>query len=300
MNILNQIKSHIPAPIRKRLKSFVRNAKVRSARNRGDIITKDRLIIDLKSMGINNGDILMVHSSLSSMGYVDGGPGTIVDSLFDIVGDTGTILMPVYPIFGDWWEFIQSDPIFDPLNSPSSLGKITDTFWRYPGVKRSLHPTHSVAAIGPSAEYLISDHEKSITPCGNPSPFLKLIELKGRILHLGSPFWSTSSFHVVEDLIDDYPINVYYPEEFKMRVLDPIIGEKHVRVKIHDPEIAQYRIDKNKKIENEIYDYCRKKGIVQTSQVGLATSHLIDAAGLEELLEVLILKGITIYDRKVI
>jgi aminoglycoside 3-N-acetyltransferase len=238
----------------------------------------------------------MAHSSLSRLGHVEGGPDAVIDALLDVLGPHGTLLMPVYPAGANWTTYVDSDPLFDPRTSPSCMGKITDAFWRRPGVLRSLHPTHSVAAYGPQASFLVTDHEKSPTPCGPTSPFRKLIDVEGRIIHLGSPFWSTSSFHVVEDVVPDFPRKVYLDEPIPMRYLD-LDGVEHVvPVKVHDPVTAATRIDKTKAKENEIYHICVSSGVARSYRIGRATVHLIESRPLEQLMEHLVEEGITIYE----
>ena len=258
-------------------------------------MTRELLVVGLAQVGVRRGDVLLVHSSLSSLGHVEGGPDTVIDALLEVVGPEGTILMPAYPVVGDWMTYINSDVVFDPRTSPSAMGVITDVFWRRPGVLRSLHPTHPVAAYGPHAEYLVRDHEKSQSPCGPASPFRKLVELDGHILHLGSPFCNTTSFHVVEDIVPDFPCKVYLDEPILMRYLDLEGVEHAVPVKIHDPVTAATRIEKVKAKEQEIYNCCRERGVVHTGKIGLAMVHLMEARALEELLEELAAKGITIY-----
>jgi aminoglycoside 3-N-acetyltransferase len=219
----------------------------------------------------------------------------VIEALLEAVGQDGTILMPAYPVSGDWMSYVRSGRLFDPRNSPSAFGKITDRFWRREGTLRSLHPTHSVAAFGPEAAYLVKDHERSQTPAGDPSPFRKLIELDGRILHLGSPFWATSSFHVVEDVVFPFPRSVYLDQPIRMRYLDWKGEEHRAAIKVHDPALVPFRIDKVKAKEDEIYARCAEKGIVRTNRIGPATVHLIEAPALEKLLEELAASGITIY-----
>jgi len=295
MSIRSVARAILPVSLRASLKRGRRRLRWYLARVRGAVMTRERLVVGLTQVGVRRGDILLVHSSLSSLGHVEGGPDAVIDALLEAVGSEGTILMPAYPVTGDWMTYINSDAVFDPRTSPSTMGRITDVFWRRPGVLRSLHPTHPLAVYGPHAEYLVREHEKSQSPCGHTSPFRKLIELNGCILHLGSPFCNTTSLHVVEDIVPDFPRKVYLDEPVLMRYLDFEGAEHVVPVKIHDPVTAATRIEKVKAKEEEIYNYCRERGVVHTGKIGLATVHLIEAGALEGLLEELVAKGITIY-----
>lgn len=295
MSLRSLLKAVLPQPARTFLKRARRRLKWSAARARGVRLTKTDIVAGLQQLGVPEGAILLVHSSLSSLGHVEGGPETVIDALLEAVGPEGTILMPAYPVVGDWLVYARSDPLFDPRQAPSSMGKITDIFWRRPGTRRSLHPTHSVAAYGPQAEFLVRDHEKSPSPCGATSPFRKLVDLNGHILHLGSPFCNTTSLHVVEDIVPNFPKKVYMDEPIPMRYLDAD-GKTHtVPILLHDPATAATRLEKVKAKEEEIYRYCHERNVVRTGQIGPATVHLIEARPLEDLLEELVTRGITIY-----
>lgn len=295
MDIRAIAKTILPPSTYNSLRSARRLLKWRWARARGAVIDRSGLLAGLAKIGVRQNDILLVHSSLTSLGYVEGGPEAVIDALLDALASGGTLLMPAYPVTGDWMAYITSDPLYDPRQARSSMGKITDVFWRRPGVLRSLHPTHAVAAYGPQAEYLVHGHELSQSPCGPGSPFSKLVELRGRILHLGSPFCNTTSLHVVEDVLPEFPLQVYLPEAIPMRYLDGNGTEHRVPVKIHDPAVAATRLEKVPEKEQEIYRYCHDHGVVRAGKIGAATVHLIEAKPLEDLLEVLAAKGITIY-----
>jgi aminoglycoside 3-N-acetyltransferase len=141
-------------------------------------------------------DLLLVHSSLSACGHIAGGPAAVIGALRAWHRD-GTLLMPThtycYPRAGE------TAPVFDPAQSPSVVGAITDAFWRVPGVKRSLHPTHSLAADGPAAGSLVEGHETCATPCGAGTPYEKLVELDASVLMFGATLDAYTLFHTAED-----------------------------------------------------------------------------------------------------
>ena len=116
-------------------------------------ITKQKLIEDLKKIGIKSGDSVLVHSSLSKIGFVVGGPETIVNALFEVVGETGTLLFPSFPAKGRNKTYLEEHPFFDIVNTPSQMGSVTEYFRKLPNVFRSFHPTDAVCAKGPLAEY---------------------------------------------------------------------------------------------------------------------------------------------------
>ena len=156
---------------------------------RGDLITRARLVADLRAFGVRRGMMLMVHSSLSQIGHVAGGPDTVVDALLEVLGKTGTLVMPSF----NHCEAL----VFNPMTTPTKNGAIPDAMWRRPDAARSLHPSHPVTAIGPEAEALCRGHlEAGIW--GADSPIGRLVRSGGHILCLGVGQTSSSAYHVAE------------------------------------------------------------------------------------------------------
>ena len=257
-------------------------------------INKEQIKRDLKKLGLKEGDIVLVHSSLSSIGYVEGGADVVIDALLETVGNTGTVVVPTLTLSTE--DFFQDNPpIFDPKKTPCYTGKIPEVFRQREDAVRSIHPTHSVAAIGPHAEYLTKDNQKSQTPCGEHSPFYELITLDGYLLVLGAPFANMPSFHVIEGKVSHFPIEVYKKEPVKARYIDNDGVEQTMMLKLHDPNVAMRRLEKNRKKEQEIFNYCVKRGIIKIGCIGKAKSYLLKARDLEVALEELLSQGVTIY-----
>ena len=118
----------------------------------------------LMDTGVVPGDIVMFHSSLSSMGHVAGGPQTVIDGMLDAVGPGGTVAAPTLC----QKEKDRRFETWDIERSPSDVGAITEALRLRPDSIRSDHPTHSVAAIGTRAEELMSAHR---TTGGRPGPW---------------------------------------------------------------------------------------------------------------------------------
>src|SRR2546429_4267019 len=129
----------------------------------------------------------MVHSAFDRFSGFQSGPNAVIRVLLDAVGTTGTLVMPTIPFQGSAIDYARSDPVFDARHTMSRMGLITELFRRAPGVARSLHPTHSVAAWGCRAETLIAGHEQADTPCGRHTPYGRLLEHDGKILLAGVP-----------------------------------------------------------------------------------------------------------------
>lgn len=289
--MLDKIIELIKKPVRK-----IRKAKrAQIIKNTKREIKKAQIIADLKTLGLKEGQAVIVHSSLKAIGFVDGGPKTVVDALIEVLGPSGTLLMPAYPMNKSMYRHLSEDPLFDPVSARSNLGAITETFRHFPGVVRSLHPTHSVTALGPQAEFLTSDHEKSETPCGATSPFAKLADIGGFILAIGCGIGKVTSYHVAEDRIKDFPIPVYLREKIRARFVSYDGTEEAIDLKVHDPKFSKLRIDNQPEKEAEILALLKKEGTISEGMVGDGLSHLMDAQKLEVFLERVVSEGITIY-----
>lgn len=161
----------------------------------------ERLVSDLRDIGIPRGGNILVHSSLKSIGYVEGGAPTVVEALVSAAGPDGTVVVPT--LSGNRDLGPENPPVFDPDETPCWTGAIPETFRKDPRARRSLHPTHSVAAIGPSSAALLYAHEVSQTPCGPETPYLRLArpEFEGRILFIGCGLEVSTTFHGIEELV---------------------------------------------------------------------------------------------------
>lgn len=157
------------------------------------MVSKDEIVYSLKLMDIKKGDILLVHSSLSSIGYVDGGADSVIDALLEAVGEEGTVVMSTLT---GWFE------PFDCSTTPSAVGKISEKFRRRENAKRSLHPVHSVTAVGKQAEYITSGHENCETGCGKGTPYLKILELGGKVVLLGVDMDRNTVMHSLEEEVN--------------------------------------------------------------------------------------------------
>ena len=126
-------------------------------------VTRHDLAADLRRLGLGSGDIVLVHSSLSRLGNVEGGADAVIRALLDVVAPDGTVLFPT--LTGSERDGPDNPPVIDVRATPCWTGLIPDSARRWQGALRSLHPTHSVAALGAEAGHYTAGHEESATPC---------------------------------------------------------------------------------------------------------------------------------------
>lgn len=154
-----------------------------------------KLISDLENIGIKKGDDVLIHMSYKSLGYVDGGIDTFLNSLKAVVGDRGTILFPTLS-----YRYVTSEnPVFDARHTASCVGAVSNYFLKCEGVKRSFNPTHSVAAYGFRQNEYIAHHYLDDEPVGPNSPFSILPSFGGKVLMIGCGIKCNTSMHGVEE-----------------------------------------------------------------------------------------------------
>lgn len=168
----------------------------------------DQLVQAFLSIGIQKGDVLALHSSLSSLGNVEGGADTVIEALQEVVTEKGTLLMPTHS--GNLSCYMNVG--YHPAKSGCKeiTGIIPDTFWRKEGVLRSKHPSHSTAAWGNQAHWFLEHHSPATYAFEKNTPFHKVAMAGGKILLLGVKNTRNSSIHVSEYLADASYLNVSY------------------------------------------------------------------------------------------
>ena len=175
----------------------------------------------LRRVGVRLGDIVIVHSSFDRFEAFNGKPTEIILALQQAVGPLGTILMPTLPFTGTAVAYVANGGIFDVVRTPSKMGLLTELFRRSPGVVRSVHPTHPVAAWGARSEEIIAGHHLAVTPCGTGSPYARLFEYDGKILFLGTGIEAMTFFHAVEERMElEMPFTPFTKEPFLLYCKD--------------------------------------------------------------------------------
>lgn len=157
------------------------------------MLTFDQLVSEFRTIGVQPGDVLLVHSSYKSFGGVDGGPQTVVDALLEVLGPEGTLIMPTFN-----FDFNKGQP-WDVRSTPSQMGVLTEVARQDPRAKRVFHPIYSFAIIGKHAEYLGGLRYKSSYE--RDSVFGKLRDLDGKIMVIGLSYTNSMTFfHHIEQM----------------------------------------------------------------------------------------------------
>lgn len=290
----NFIRSLVPGKLlnsyRERKKDKRRKS-IQQQAEKGEGLTLDGLIEQLRTCGLKEGDSVLVHSSLSKIGFVEGGPKTFVDGLLAVIGASGNLLMPSSPNPGYQLDYIRNLTQFDVQKDPSKMGAITEYFRTLPGVMRSESPTEPVCCFGPKADWFTSGHLGETTPYTKNSPFARLAEAHGKILYVGVTLDNAgTSLHVLEDVVADFKYPVYYPEVFHVSVKQTNGNLVPVSVKVHNPEQSA------KRKCDELLPLFEVKGVMKRSMIGKASALAFDAAKmLEVMIEEYQENGVTMY-----
>ena len=202
------------------------------------MLTQKDIAASLRDLGLTDGDIVLLHSSLLSLGKVDGGPAAVVDAFLEVIGSEGTLLVPVF----------------------GALGILTDEVKNRPDAVISPCPVGTLAAIGKDAEEICRDHWKAETAHGYDTPFTRIAERNGYICLLGVDQDRNTTLHSVEALLELPYLNTttrtfttpegeeitkswkYYPGPHRDFIgLDPLLKDATSQGRIGNAEVRLIR-----------------------------------------------------------
>lgn len=263
-------------------------------------IGKAEISQGLRAMGVVLGDTLFLHSSLKSLGYVMGGPKAVIEALLEAVGPEGTVMLPAYNMPGGSIYGACETPgyVFDPRIHGTGMGALPETFLQFPGVERSIHPTHSCAAIGKMARYLTEAHHLSPSVFGEGSPWQRCLAINGKVMGLGISMGPVTFYHLLEDSVGDaFPLPVRMDKTYQMPCKDWQGRDIVVPVRPLDPTFQPRRIDHKSRIDLRDYFYAEfsSAGFLKAGRVGNAKVWYIPAQDFFCHLQFLMNEGITIY-----
>jgi len=227
-------------------------------------LKKTDLVQGLTRLGVKPGMLLCVHCSLTAFGKVAGGAVSVIEALMEVVGTEGTLMMPTHPA--------RDGQTFNPQTTPSAMGIVSEVFRQMPGVIRSRHPYHPVAAWGKAAEILLADHEKSPVPDGMETPYGRLAKLSGYVLMIGCDLDTMTLLHHVEA-----DLNLPYLRKLDMT----FINEDGVQQVLSMKNVPGGHRGGVLKFETLF----KNNGIMSIDHIGNAVCRLIPAAGAVDLMK---------------
>ena len=229
-------------------------------------MNKEQLISQLKGIGITEGTDLHVHSSLKSIGPVEGGPDTIIDALQEVIGPEGTLMMST--VSGN---VNPEQPVFHVDHTPSTVGYLSNVFRKRKGAIRSMHPVHSIVAMGPKAEFFTEGHLEANTPWSPDSPYGKMMRNGVKILFLGVNFECNTCMHALE--IEARVPGLHTEKTSTLYVFDSDNSMRTIEHHWHAPK-KDYFIN--------MESIVAEKGGLTYGQIGTSISRLLDAETLRE------------------
>jgi aminoglycoside 3-N-acetyltransferase len=294
---LKQIESYIlyflPKIIIEPLKEYHERQKIEVIKKRFKRIkiSKEEIIAIMEQLHLDN-DVFL-HSSITSIGKISGGTKFLSELILEKINvNKNTLLLSALPFQGRFREYLEKNPVFDVKNSPNAMGAVNEYLSLYQNTERSLHPTHSVVAIGPKSHYYIAEHHLDPTPFGIHSPYYKLIENNAKILMFGADLNYLTFIHVIEDMLGIYfLLNPYLKKSYFMKVIDNI-GEAHiVETYCHDPFKS---IRRN---VNNLIPYFIKYNAIESYKIGESAISILDVNRVVYAYYKALLNGMSIYGR---
>jgi len=229
-----------------------------------DVITKDHIVMDLKRLGVREGDHIGLGVSFRSIGLVEGGPETLISSLMTVLGASGTIMIPAYT-GGRPRTRTNSGRLenyFDPALTPANTGIVPETLRQRENALRSRHPHCSVVAFGRLARYLTESHDANAPAY---MPYSRLAARGGKILSIG---------------IGDKLVGFRHEAQYQAGLLDILPPQLQTRYRDEDGQVKVFiRRDSGGCVRRlpALVDALRQKGLVKEGKIGEAASILVDA-----------------------
>lgn len=229
---------------------------------------KEDLLQQLKAMNINPKGTVLMHSSMKAIGEVEDGADGVLDVLMDYMKD-GLLVLPTHT-----WSYIKAEnPNFYVEDSKTCVGILTELFRKRPNVIRSLHPTHSVAAIGKDAVGFVEGNEQFDTPCARGSSWGKLLDRQATIILVGVDLKRNTFIHGIEEWVD-IPGRMTDDREQLFTILPD-------GTKISVPSRRHSGLSWSEHFW-KVEDILAKRGAIQYGELGNATVLICDTVQLNE------------------
>ena len=151
----------------------------------------------LRQLGVEPGASMLFHASFAPLSRQGLLPERVLEAFIGYM-DGGTLLAPTL----SWREVSPDRPVFDEQATRSNVGILSEVFRAGFAERRSLHPTHSVAGLGPLTGRLLSGHSRDARPCSPDSPWGHLAEAGTTVLMINVDMDTCTLVHHLEETFD--------------------------------------------------------------------------------------------------
>jgi aminoglycoside 3-N-acetyltransferase len=235
------------------------------------MITRNRLAEDLEKLGLRPGDTVYAHTSLKSIGWIDGGPEALIGAFLDVMGDRGTLCVPTHTLcFAGYTQ-----EIYSAETTPTVLGAFPEAVRRHPRALRSGHASHSSAAIGWRAAAIVENHDPSHA-LGYDSPLHRIYRLGGRVLLIGVGHGANTSIHLAESMAGVGYTQLHYCADWGSETRAAGPGGAVLR-------FAQREYPGCSGSFPMLDGLFKERGISDSGQIGNAPSQLLDMAAMVDI-----------------
>lgn len=176
------------------------------------LLTAKALTDTLRKLGVKEGDTLLVHSSLSGLGYFENGTYSVMEAIEEAVGEDGTYLAPAFarpylsfdgsPNKSNTYRPYDTRPDGELRDKTIGTGALPKAMLKRADAFRSGHVSHEWVGIGAKAEYCVSGHGLLDAPTGEESPLKKALELDGSVVLMGCGLGPNTFIHYIETVLD--------------------------------------------------------------------------------------------------
>ena len=177
----------------------------------------DDVVDTMCKLGLKKGSNLIIHCSWDEFYNCTSSPRELIDKILSVIGTEGTLCMPAMPL-------LRKGKVFNVRKSVTRAGILAEEFRKYPGVKRSINERHSVCAIGPLSDYLLSEHHLGETCWDEKSPYFKLSQIDALVFVMGlGKYWPGTIIHCVESILRGklpYYTDMFLPTKTEYKYVD--------------------------------------------------------------------------------
>lgn len=226
--------------------------------SRRPVITSQQILTALAAAGIKEGDLVMIHVGYAAYGYIEAGPKGLIELFQQAVGPSGTVCMPTHT------NNLVGNPPFDHDRTPAQTGLVPTLFSKMPGTLRGWHPTHSVAARGPLAEFLLERADACEPVFGHEGFWGRFHDANGKVLMFCNSLGPNTFLHGV-----DYLAGAALPDTLGHLIRNEKREEVTVRGMPFHTDSFQH-----------IYKVLEKKNQIHSAPLGTGTVYVMNARDL--------------------